>query len=108
MPALLVEEVIPSDMSAITPGCIKGLLKRPTNSSPGKDHISYHHLKKMSSTHHFLAMLFSKILLKNTKAPKEWCSAKVTLIHKRGDKLTPENFRPFVLTSAIGNYSISL
>ena len=103
MPAPLVEEVTPFDMSAITPGCIKRLLKkRPSNSSPGKDRISYHHLKKMPSTHHFLATLFSKILLKNPKAPKEWCSAKITLIQKGGDKSTPENFRPIALTSAIG------
>ena len=103
MLAPLVEEVTPIDMSAITPGCIKRLLKkRPSNSSPGEDCISYHHLKKMPSIHHFLATLFSKILLKDTKAPKEWCSAKIILIHKGEDKSTPENFRPIVLTSAIG------
>ena len=103
MPAPLAEDMTPFDMSAITPGSVKKLLKkRPSNSSPGNDCILYHHLKKKPSTHHFLATLFSKILLKDQKAPKEWCTAKITLIHKGGDKSAPENFRPIALTSAIG------
>ena len=62
----------------------------------------YHHLKKMTSTHHFLATLFSKILLESYSPPSSWCSARIKLIHKGGDTNCPANFRPIALTSAIG------
>jgi hypothetical protein len=56
----------------------------------------------MPSTHHFLATLFTKILLKDQTAPKEWCTAKLILIHKTGDESLPENFKPIALTSVVG------
>ena len=56
----------------------------------------------MTSTHHFLATLFSKILLESYSPPSSWCSARIKLIHKGGDTNCPANFRPIALTSAIG------
>ena len=103
MPPPDSDEVTPFDLSAITPGSIKRVLaKRSSNSSPGDDGITYHHLKKMPSTHHFLATLFSKILLENHTAPASWCEARIKLIFKGGDDKLPANFRPIALTSAIG------
>ena len=91
------------DLSPVTPGLIKGILKsRSSGSSPGDDGISYHHLKKMTSTHHFLATLFSKILLESYSPPSSWCFARIKLIHKGGDTNCPANFRPIALTLAIG------
>ena len=58
------EDLLGFDLSPITPGLVKKMLsKRPSSSAPGVDRITYHHLKMMPSTHHFLATLFSKILL---------------------------------------------
>lgn len=76
-----VQEVMPSpevvepfDVSPITPGCVKGTLKKcSSKSSPGPDGITYHHLKKLPSTHHFLATLFSKILQSSHQSPSSWC-----------------------------------
>ncbi len=99
MPAPNAEDLEVFDLS---PGIIKSTLKkRSPGSVPGDDGISYHHLKKLPSTHHFLATLFSKILFVNHTAPKSWCQAKVKLIPK-GDASEPGNFRPIALTSTIG------
>ena len=103
MPFTERDEPIEFDLSAITPGTIRKVLKsRPSNSSPGEDEITYHHLKKLPSAHHFLATLFSKILLQDHAAPESWCQAKIILIPKNQDLSNPENFRPIALTSAIG------
>ena len=56
----------------------------------------------MPSTHHFLATLFSKILLHSQVPPTSWTHAKIITLHKKGDHRDPANFRPIVLTSVIG------
>ena len=76
--------------------------KRPSNSSPGEDGITYHHLKKLPSAHYFLVTLFSKILLDDHTSPDSWCQAKIKFIPKSQDLSNPENFRPIALTSVIG------
>ena len=91
------------DLSPITPSLIKGILRsRSSGSSPGDDDISYHHLKKMPCTHHYLATLFSKILLESHPPPSARCCARIKLIHKGGDTSKPANFRPIALTSVVG------
>ena len=103
MPSTECDELVEFDLSAITPGTIRNILKRrPSNSSPGEDEITYHHLKKLPSAHYFLATLFSKILLEDHAAPESWCQAKIKLIPKSQDLSNPENFRPIALTSTIG------
>ena len=103
MPSPHPDEMTPFDLSLITPGSIRRVLaKRSSSSSPGEDGNTYHHLKKMPSTHHFLATLFSKILLCNQAAPDSWCEARIKLVFKKGDDHLPANFRPIVLTSVVG------
>lgn len=80
------DSLLPFDVPAITLGQIKCLLRnRLSISSPRDDGITYHHLKKMQLTHHYLATLFSKILLEDQEAPNELCQAKIILIFKVGD-----------------------
>ena len=103
MPSPDLDEITPFDLSAITPGSIKRVLaKRSSNSSPGEDRITYHHLKKMPSTNHFLATLFSKVLLEKHTAPESWCEAIIKLVYKGGDNHPSANFRPIALTSIFG------
>ena len=91
------------DDSPITPSGIKAVLKKCSSSStPGVDGISYAILKRLPSCHHFLATLFSKILLESNEAPPVWCSGKIILVYKKGDNSDPGNFRPIALTSTIG------
>ena len=91
------------DLSPIRPREIRSILKKLSKpSAPGPDSISYTHLKRLPSTHHFLATLFSMILLRSQQAPKIWCIGDIRLIHKKGNPKEPENFRPIALTSAVG------
>ena len=90
-------------MSPITPNTVRKILKGANkSSSPGEDSITYHHLWKLPSTHHFLATLFSKILLDSQSAPQQWCTGIIKLIYKDGTPEDPKNFRPIALTSCVG------
>ena len=91
------------DMSPITPKIVRKILKGTNkSSSPGEDCITYCHLWKLPSTHHYLATLFSKILLHSHSAPPQWCSGIMKLIYKTGSSDDPKNFRPIALTSWVG------
>ena len=97
------DDLLQFDLSQIKPSIIKKVLrKHPSSSSPGDDGITYDHLNMMLSTHHFLATLFSKVLLCSQVPPTLWTDAKIIMIHKKGDTADPANFRPIVLTSVIG------
>ena len=90
------------DMSPIRPSLVKSCLKKcSSSSSPGPDGISYFHLKKLPSTHLFLATLYTKILLHSHEAPTNWCSADIILLPKGGDPSKPENFRPIAKTTTV-------
>ena len=79
------------DESPITPSGIKAVLKKCSSSStPDVDGISYAILKRLPSCHHYLATLFSKILLESNEAPPVWCSGKIILIYKRVINLIQE------------------
>ena len=101
-PPPMDDSLVAFDLSAITPSCIKAALKKCSSSSaPGCDEITYHHLKKLPTPHHFLATLFSKILLLSHQPPPNWCMAKTILIHKKGNPRQPSNFCPIALSSGI-------
>ena len=90
------------ETSHVKPRDIKNLLhNKKSTSAPGEDKITYGILTKLSSTHHFLATVFSKLLLTNDP-PDMWSSSKVILIHKKGDTNEPGNFRMIALTSCVG------
>lgn len=97
---VIIEE---SDMSSVTPSNLRGLLKKyRKHSDPGEDGICCKHLKNPPTFYHFLATLYSKILLGSTSAPAPRCRGMITLLHKRSDKSCPANFRPIVLPSKVG------
>ena len=84
------------DLSLITPGIIKRTLQNcSTSSSPGRDRITYFHLRNLPCTHSFLATLFSKILL------SLWFQAEIIKIPKSGDPSQPSNYRPIALISKL-------
>ena len=90
------------DTSQVKPRDIKNILRnKKSTSAPGEDNITYGILAKLSLTHHFLATLFSKLLLTNDP-PDMWSSSKVILIYKKGDTNEPGNFRMIALTSCVG------
>ena len=105
-----VSEVMPTpdiqvdfDRSPITPGLIKRTLQKySSTSSPGADGISYFHLKNFLCTHHFLATVFTNILLSSQNGPPSRYQVEIILIPKE-DKLDnpsqTSNFRPIALLS---------
>ena len=90
-------------MSPIAPGIIKQALRKcSSKSAPGCNGISYYHLKHLPSCHHFLATLFSRILLEEHSCPSSWCVGKIILSYKSGTRSDPGSFQPIALTSTIG------
>ena len=68
------------------PGLVKKILKKCSgNSTPGPDKVTYSCLKKLPSTHKFLATLYSKIILKTQEWPHTWCTTNLSLIYKSGN-----------------------
>ena len=94
---------LPFDLSPVTPKQIRtDLRKCSSNSSPGCNGITHHHLKNLPCLHHILATLYSKILLKDQTCPDSWCIGRINLLHKDDDTLNPANFRPIAITCVVG------
>ena len=102
-PTIPVPVIKDFDMSPIRPRDVRNTLhsKRAT-SAPGDDGILNGHMKHLDATHHFLATLFSKLLLKTPEPWDGWGDSRICLIHKQGDTSDPSNFRPIALTSTVG------
>ena len=72
-----------------------------TNKAMGPDGIHGKMLKNCSNT---LAVPFSilfKISYYSSKLPKDWKSANIVPVHKKGSKADVENYRPISLTSIV-------
>ena len=65
------------------------------------DGITYGTLRKLLSTHHFLATQYSRLLIDSNTAPSLRHLSNVSLIYKRKEPLNPKNFRMIALTSII-------
>jgi hypothetical protein len=93
---------IPFFLGPIKPKEIKKLLmQKKSTSAPGPDGITYGILRNLPSTHHFLATLYSQILLVSPNPPSYWQDSNITLIYKRNETDNPKNFRMIALTSTI-------
>ena len=93
----------PFNAAPVRPKDVKEILQRKkATSAPGMDGILNGHLKRLDSTHHFLATLFSKTLLSSPEPWEGWGSSTISLIHKAGETFDPVNFRPIALTSVVG------
>ena len=92
----------PFNREPIRPRDIRSVLKNKTsNSAPGPDGITYGVLKKLPTTHHFLATLYNKVT-ESGLPPPSWCDSRITLIHKKGETNIPSNFRMIALASCVG------
>ena len=76
------------------------LNRLPTQSAPGPDGIPYYIWKYTEGGETLLSMIFSICLL-NKKTPESWKKSITILIHKKGDKNQPENWRPISLQPTI-------
>ena len=89
-----LDPIRPSDIRKI-------VMKKSSKSAPGPDGIMYGMIKKLPCTHHFMATLFSKVLM-SASPPSSWTTSKIALIHKKGDTDIPSNSRMIALASTIG------
>ncbi len=90
------------DLSPVRPKNLKNILaSKKAKSSPGDDGILYGLLRKLPTTHRFLATMFSKQLLYGDP-PECWSQCRVTLLYKAGENTDPGNFRMIALTSCVG------
>ena len=76
--------------------------KKKSTSAPGPDALTCGILKHLPAAHHFMATLYSKLLLNNPKPPTLWQTSKIALIYKRNEQSNPRNFRMIALTSIVG------
>ena len=74
-------------------------LRRVTNTAPGRDEIEYRHLRTVDPDGTLLEILFSRVW--QLGIPTSWKSSRTVLIHKKGDKTLPSNFRPISLLSCL-------
>jgi hypothetical protein len=94
------------DMSLITPILVRKILgsKKATSApSPDEFEFMYGVLLRLPSTHSFLAILYSGLLLEDPDPSDKWCQSEIKLIYKDGDKNDLANFKPILLTSCVSN-----
>ena len=73
-------------------------------SAPGDDEIVYEYLSKLSSTHNFLATLFTRVR-DTSQAPEVWGLSKIILLSKDDENdqtQDPSTFRMISLTANVG------
>lgn len=82
------------------PGVLSMLLKLKTKSSCGPDGIPNVFLQRYAEhVAKFLVIIFRSSLL-SSKLPQDWKAARVTPVFKKGDRLSPHNYRPISITSS--------
>ena len=63
-------------------------------SAPGPDHINNFWFKKLASTHHHLARIFTSFLNGDQPVPAWLVEGRTVLLPKKGDLSDPKNYRP--------------
>ena len=80
---------------------VSAQLKRlPLESSPGSDHLSYRFWKSLPRGDLLLTKIFN-ICLRNNRVPGPWKESWTVLIHKKGNRNDPSNWRPISLQCTI-------
>ena len=84
------------------PALLQRCLKRMRNlSSPGLDGITYLLLKRGGLFLLQQLSVFFQYCLDNCKTPEQWKMASIIPIFKKGNRSSPENYRPVSLTSCM-------
>ena len=103
VPVLPAKQVLfPMNNLEISPDDVQKILsKLKVDKSPGIDKMHPRFLKEVATELSVpLTVLFNQSIMTG-KLPKEWKSAQITAIYKKGQKCQPGNYRPVSLTSII-------
>ncbi|KAL1484160.1 hypothetical protein MTO96_032752 [Rhipicephalus appendiculatus] len=75
-------------------------LRRCESTAPGEDRLTYHHWRQVDPDGRYLAAVFNVCLLYR-RTPRSWKTTRTILIHKKGDREDPTNWRPIALGRTI-------
>ena len=76
--------------------------------TPGSDKISNEMLKEVcNEISHPLTLLFNKLVV-SREIPKQWLQTDIILLHKKGDQLNINNYRPISLTCSLNKIFMKL
>ena len=78
------------------------LKKLKTFKSPGPDGIHPRVINELTDCISILLSTIFNTSLTAGKLPIEWKQANISLIHKKGSKTLPQNYRPVSITSVVG------
>ena len=78
----------------------KQLKRLPSKSAPGPDGVTYNLWKSSEVTPTLLATVYSICCL-NKRVPATWKTSNTILIYKKGDPLSPRNWRPISLQPTV-------
>ena len=85
----------------ITPDMVRAkLAKLKRNKAPGPDGVSINVLRSCLNFDLPLAFLFNRSI-QSGKVPQDWRDANVTPLFKKGNRTSPNNYRPVSLTSQV-------
>ena len=93
-------EFILKDFEITTPMIRKIMSKLITNKASGSDNISINIMKECLSLDKPLKVIFTQSL-QTGQVPQEWRDANITPLFKKGNRASPNNYRPVSLTSQV-------
>ncbi|OXA43010.1 RNA-directed DNA polymerase from mobile element jockey [Folsomia candida] len=80
---------------------LRAIQKISNNKAPGVDGIPNEFLKSLPLQGIDLLVDCYNDILENESLPEEWSRSITVMIHKKGDKLNPNNYRPIALLSCL-------
>lgn len=79
----------------------KAISRLPTHKAPGPDGIPTEFLKALPHDSILTVLQCFNDILSNEQTPMEWGNSITTILHKKGDKLNPNNYRPIALLNSL-------
>nr|XP_054921179.1 uncharacterized protein LOC129381932 [Dermacentor andersoni] len=88
------------DLCPFSPEEVAAKLRKCESTAPGEDRLTYHHWRQVDPEGRFLAAVYN-VCLQYRRTPLSRKSTRTILIHKKGDREDPTNWRPIALGRTI-------
>ena len=86
----------------------KNIKKLKNGKAPGQDRISNEMIKASYPVIHKAYLKLFNLIFSSQHVPENWCKSIITPIHKSGNKMDPDNYRPICVTSCIAKLFCTL